>query len=378
MRRITIIAMVTLTLATLPGCAIMSTTTSSNDLYAIDNRKNVALRLQAEAEAQRLEAEARRAQWEARLAEEEMLAAERAYYASQSGSDINSVLVTDYNSAYARRLYGFSSPTYRLPSSYYDFAYSDAAFYASAYDPAFYNVMVSGDQVWVEPRYITSMFGSWGAVNVTFGFSYSPWNYGWGYRPLPLYYLWWGYPRYSWYDWNWNICYHPHHYYDYWWGHHHHHPGGYHPAPRPPQHRPGHGHDHVTGPGASAPNHNLNGGRGNAGTRYTSPTSNRTYGTTSVGLNSRTTGNSGINRVTRAENNSSTKRGSSSNFSSGTSNFRSSSSTVRSSSSSSNNRSWSSGTSNFRSRSSGSSNSSSRSDLSSGSSRSGGSTSSRR
>jgi hypothetical protein len=43
-----------------------------------------------------------------------------------------SVLADDYESAYARRLYGFSSPTYRMPSSYYTYRYSDAFFYASA------------------------------------------------------------------------------------------------------------------------------------------------------------------------------------------------------------------------------------------------------
>jgi hypothetical protein len=63
--------------------------------------------------------------------------------------------------------------------------------YASAYDPAYYNIMISGNQVWVEPRYVTSMFGAWGATNVTFGLYASPWNYGWRYRVDPFYYAWW-------------------------------------------------------------------------------------------------------------------------------------------------------------------------------------------
>ena len=78
----------------------------------------------------------------------------------------DAVLADNYQSAYARRLYGFSSSTYKMPSSYYTYRYTDAYQYATAYDPAYYNIMVSGDQVWVEPKYITSMFGSWGAAVV--------------------------------------------------------------------------------------------------------------------------------------------------------------------------------------------------------------------
>lgn len=267
----------------------------SSDLYRTDNRVAVAERLRAEAEAEAAEAEARRAQWEARQAAAEAERAEAEYYASLRDEEPNflNIVADDYQSAYARRLYGFQSPTYRLPSSYYNLLGNSALFYASAYDPAFYNVMVSGDQVWVEPRYITSMFGSWGAVNITFGLYSSPWTYGWSYRANPFYYSCWGYPRYSWYDWNWNICYNPWHssWWDPWYYHyypHYHHHGGYYPPQRPPQHRPGYndpnhgrpGHNHVTGSGASSgrPNQNLNGDRGSTADRYTSPTTNRNYG----------------------------------------------------------------------------------------------------
>ena len=130
----------------------------------------------------------------------------------------NAVLADSYESAYARRLHGFSSPTYRMPSSYYSWRYSDAFHYASAYDPAFYNVVVSGDMVWVEPKYITSMFGSWGATVIP---SYG-WYYGWN---DPFYY-WNSSYRYGWYcGWGWNNPY-------YWgWGYpyypYHHHPHHY-------------------------------------------------------------------------------------------------------------------------------------------------------
>ena len=242
----------------LSGCTAMMNMSSygTSDLYRTNNRADVATQLRAEAEAERLEAEARQAQWEARLAEANASAAEAEYYAAISGQpSYTNIVADDYDSAYARRLYGFQSPTYNMPSSYYDLVSSSSIYYVTAYDPSYYNVMVSGNQVWVEPKYITSMFGSWGATNVTFGIYASPWNYGWSYRVDPFYYSMWGYPRYSWYDWNWNICYNPY-YYDWYWSgcyydpyyyhHHHHHHShhphypGYHPAPPPPSHRPGH------------------------------------------------------------------------------------------------------------------------------------------
>ena len=199
---IVIMALATMLLG---GCTAMMTSYGSSDLYRTDNRVTVANELKAEVEANKARAEARKAEYEALIAQAE-------YEAMMEGDSFTSVLADSYESAYARRLYGFTSPTYRMPSSYYNLATSDAMFYATAYDPAFYNVMVSGDQVWVEPKYITSMFGSWGATNVTFGIYASPWNYGWNRYVDPFYYSWWGYPRYTWYDWNWTICYNP--YYD--------------------------------------------------------------------------------------------------------------------------------------------------------------------
>ena len=260
--------------ALMQGCAsMMSLSYGADDLYQTDNRESVVASIDAHNEAMA----ARRAEYEAQMAQSER--------ESEATPTYNSVLVTDYQTAYERRLYGFESTTYRLPASYYSMAASEAIHYASAYDPAFYNVMVSGDQVWVEPRYITSMFGAWGATNVTFGLYASPWMYGWSSYADPFYYAWWGYPRYSWYDWNWTMCYDPFYfgwgyhspfyhswgYYPFYPGyyphyhHHHHHPGF---GPRPPHHRPKHN------PPGGRDNHNY----GGTGARYTSPTTNRNYG----------------------------------------------------------------------------------------------------
>lgn len=181
-----------------------------NDLYVVHDRTAIAREQQAKAEARKAEAEARQAEWEALLAEVQARNAEEAYYAASEG--FGSVLADDYESAYARRLRGFESATYRLPASYFELQYnSPTVYYLSAYDPAFYNVVVMGDQVWVEPKYITSMFGSWGGLTIYNG----GWYFGFGIGPS---YAWWGYPHYSWWDWGWayyNPWYGP--WYNPWW-----------------------------------------------------------------------------------------------------------------------------------------------------------------
>ncbi len=177
----------------LAGCASSLTTASSagntDDLYATGGRKAIAA---AESERQ------------ARLAaQREQRALRDIEAAGRDGRYQGSVLSDSYQESYERRLKGFNSLSYKLPSSYYDYVYSDAAWNASGYDPAFYNTIVMGDQVWVEPRYITSMFGNWGTpvnVNVNLGWNwYSPY-WDWYYRPG------WN-PYWSWnwgWDWGWN------------------------------------------------------------------------------------------------------------------------------------------------------------------------------
>ena len=190
---------------------------AGDDLYVQHDRAQIARKQQAEAEAKKAEAEARRAEWEARIAEAQAAAAENDYYEYRSADSnpYQSILADDYESAYARRLRGFESPTYRMPSSYINARYSSAFTYASAYDPAFYNVIVMGDEVWVEPKYITSMFGSWGTSVVLL----DPWYYGWSWP--------WG-PSFSIGSWGWsfgwNAWYRPWYagwyspWYDPWWG----------------------------------------------------------------------------------------------------------------------------------------------------------------
>ncbi len=183
-----------------------ASSSASDDLYAVHSRTEIARKQQAEAEARKAEAEARRAEIEAMLAEANAAETEQTYRNRQTDSYAG-VLADDYESAYARRLRGFNSPTYRMPSSYLNARYSTTFQYASAYDPAFYNLIVMGDEVWVEPKYVTSMFGSWGTPLYA-----RAWYYGW-----PSYSGWWGMPSYSigFGGWGWNIGFS---WLDPWWG----------------------------------------------------------------------------------------------------------------------------------------------------------------
>ena len=201
-----------------------------DDMYAEHDVTRIAQEKQAIAEARKAEAEARRAEIEARQAE-------AAYYASDDS--YQGVLADTYESAYARRLRGFSSPTYQMPTSYFNLRYNGTYQFVSAYDPAVYNIIVMGDEVWVEPKYITSMFGTWGSPSiVSFGWSaglYNDWYFSWGYNPYPWAYPGFGWPYYS-YNPYWGYPYWGG-YYPYWgyypgWG------GGHHHHPYPPHHRP--------------------------------------------------------------------------------------------------------------------------------------------
>lgn len=264
------------------GCSSMSRTSYvSDDLYGSHDQKALAVQRQAEVQAALEQQKRYEELTESRKAEIKAMALENSFYNRETPvsygvpaqESYTSVLADDYDTAYQRRLEGIASPTYRMPSSYFNLQTSTAYDYASAYDPAQYNVMLSGDQVWVEPKYITSMFGTWGAQVVN---PAGNWYIGWH---TPVYHFLWGYPHYTWYDWYWRYDwdpfwgwgwpYRPYHYgwhsYHHWGPHYWHHPG-YHPGHHPGGYRPVH---HT--PGRYAPSqrgggHNQywNGGRGSS------------------------------------------------------------------------------------------------------------------
>ncbi len=116
---------------------------------------------------------------------------------SLSDNPYERILSTSYRDSYERRLRGRSGNL--IGNWGY---YSNDYFYASAYDPYFYNVIVMGDEVWVEPYYISAMFG-WPRPSFHFGI-------GWGYNPW-----YWN----SWYYNPWNYAYYPYSHWGYnsWW-----------------------------------------------------------------------------------------------------------------------------------------------------------------
>ncbi len=241
MRKSIVYFMALISASVLSGCgAAWQNVSYTDDLYGIHDKISIANRQKAEAELAKAQYEAQQAQYEANLARiQAEAAAQSASAAESSVSGYDLVLADSYESAYARRLYGFSSPTYRMPSSYYTLRFSSAFHYASAYDPAFYNVIVSGDMVWVEPKYVTSMFGSWGGtVLPTYNWYYG-WNYSYNwYRP---YYSSWYNPYYgTWYNPYYCGYYHHHHHHGYYnpyynrhHNHHHYRPGHHYPHKRP-------------------------------------------------------------------------------------------------------------------------------------------------
>ena len=196
---------VTLAALSLGGCStpmFSSSSVPTDDLYATHN--TLAIK-QAELDRREQQLAAR----EAELKRQEEVGQVVYQAHNESENPYEDILSDNYRESYEHRLKGMSSGTYKLSSSYSNVITSGKIHYLSAYDPAFYNVMVMGDEVWVEPKYISSMFGDWGSssrLNVNINL-----NYGWG-----GYYPWryWGSPYDSWYTWGWN----PYWGWDYYWG----------------------------------------------------------------------------------------------------------------------------------------------------------------
>ena len=168
------------------SCTVVGSTTRTgyvDDMYGVVSRSEI-----------------NRAVVEKQLAEER---AEREMQEIERNAlGYESELVDGYEDSYERRLRGFSSSNYRMPSSTATYSYIDIAWYTKIYDPAFYNIIISGGNVWVEPKYITAMFGNWGA-SVVIGTSWgSPyWNH-WSsycyYTPWYATSYWWRPNHYHW------------------------------------------------------------------------------------------------------------------------------------------------------------------------------------
>ncbi|MEA3316841.1 MAG: hypothetical protein U9R54_02680 [Bacteroidota bacterium] len=138
-------------------------------------------------------------------------------YENENVNPYDKVLVDDYASAYDKRVNAFQDPYYGMNNI--NVLFSDDYWYASAYDPYYYNMIVVGSQVWVEPRYISSSFGfSFGSRFNSFSYGYnSPfYNYGYPYSSFG-YNNYYGYNPYSYYGYYpgsyWNGYYNNYYYY---------------------------------------------------------------------------------------------------------------------------------------------------------------------
>ncbi len=297
----------------LSGCSatLFSSSANSDDLYTthdVNAIANADLQRREQALAQR-EAELRRQEEAAKAAYTVHL---NRTNTSDSTKTFNSVLADNYEDAYQRRLKGFSSLSYNVNSTVPNYDQISTINYVSAYDPAVYNVMVMGDEVWVEPKYVSSLFGTWGSnsavnlnINLGWGWSNPYWDWGWNWR--------WGYPYYSWYSpywgwnsWGWNSWYWGwnHWYWDpYWygpgyWGGGPHYWGGNHRPPRNvvygkpgnSNYRPSTGYYPNTGSGAGY------GGGGGTYRRLGSSSTITSGGTRPIGSNPTTSGGTSYRR----------------------------------------------------------------------------------
>ena len=117
MRKILALVVVVAQVVLMSSCAAAwQNAAYTDDLYSIHNKIAIANRQKAEAELAKAQYEAQQAQYEAALARYNAEVAQQGIVVNEG--DVNyydAVLADSYDSAYARRLYAFSSPTYRLP-----------------------------------------------------------------------------------------------------------------------------------------------------------------------------------------------------------------------------------------------------------------------
>lgn len=195
-----------------------------------------------------------------------------------TGSDMpRNELITSYEEALQRRITALNN--YReMDSDYWDLMDKMNQLFVSKYDQSFYHTVVVGNEMWVEPRYISAVFDGSDATktlenrvlnlqqpkssNVTVNINYEPswWTRGWssfydpfwgprygwpgyyGYWGRPYSNYWFGYDYYSGWPGYWP-GYHNHGYWPGYW------PGGGYPGHYPPGggypgYYPGGGHNH--------------------------------------------------------------------------------------------------------------------------------------
>ena len=156
----------------LSGCSssffLTSNNTAVDDLYFNPDKPSVASASSSEA----VSTDPRIAELQRRMSsklEDTTATSDTVYVEEKDTNPYNNILVESFDESLQRRLAARADLSFDYNS------YTDALFYASAYDPSFYNVIIVGSHVWVEPRWIGS---SWSSPHFAFSMGY---GYGCGY-----------------------------------------------------------------------------------------------------------------------------------------------------------------------------------------------------
>ncbi|MFO7843257.1 MAG: hypothetical protein R6V16_05545 [Bacteroidales bacterium] len=109
------------------------------------------------------------------------------YEDKESENYYDRVMVDNYSEAREKRMEAKQSPYYGMATNYNIYFNDDYRFASMFIGDPFYNVVIAGDRVWVEPYYISSSFGYWGRSYTYVGVN-SPWYYSSWSRPYYSYY----------------------------------------------------------------------------------------------------------------------------------------------------------------------------------------------
>jgi len=109
------------------------------------------------------------------------------YEDKESGNAYDRIMVDNHGEARERRMEAKQSPYYGMTTNYNIYFNDDYRLASMFIGDPFYNVVIAGDRIWVEPYYISSSFGYWGS-NYIYAGAHSPWYYSPWSRPFYSYY----------------------------------------------------------------------------------------------------------------------------------------------------------------------------------------------
>ena len=110
------------------------------------------------------------------------------YEDKESGNALDRIMVDSYSEAREKRMEAKQSPYYGMTTNYSIYFNDDYRLAKMFIGDPFYNVVIAGDRVWVEPYDISASFGYWGRNYIYVGGATSPWYYSSWSRPYYSYY----------------------------------------------------------------------------------------------------------------------------------------------------------------------------------------------